>query len=192
MIRIGNKNLKNLLNMKKIILITILLITKISNAQESQTKLLILNKDTVGLMRTTIDPNHQSLGISEGRNPYMFINSVELNKPISKKEKKFLINKYGTFDNVQYEFKYTSDYLKQSTDLKERSINIHRATRIIGNYILPAFGAFVALNGSPQLGVAIGAAGFLTAEIGFHISLTLDSKSNQLISKASNKLKSLE
>jgi hypothetical protein len=178
--------------MKKLIaLITLALITFASQGQTDtartigDTSFLYLNNQSVGYInKIRTDPGMMAYGIR--------LIDVTLTRPLTKAEKASVESSNGLFfGDVLYDFKLPSDYIKQSSIIKEVAIKTRITTSLVG-IGLGIIGGIMIANPPQNLGSAsiiIGGAGLVTIIGGQLFSLKLDLDANKMLRKSSDKLR---
>jgi len=176
---------------KLLLLIALALLTFASYGQTDtartigDTSFLYLNNQSVGYinkMRT--DP-----GMIHDRIRFI---DVTLTRPLTKAEKASIESSTGLFiGDILYDFKLPSDYIKQSSIIKEVAIKT-RITAGLAGIGLGIIGGIMIAN-PPQnngsAGIIIGGAGLVTIIGGQLFSLKLDLDANKMLRKSSDKLR---
>jgi hypothetical protein len=176
---------------KLLLLIALALLTFASQGQTDtartigDTSFLYLNNQQVGYVNK-IRADH---GMAEGGIRFM---DITLTRALSEAEIESIVpNTRFVIGDILYDFKLPSDYIKQSSLMREVAIKTRITTGIIGTGLGIIGGIMIANppqnNGSA--GIIIGSAGLATLIGGQLFSLKFDIDANKMLRKSSDKLR---
>ena len=160
-------------------------------------KFVVISNDTVAYYKSNGEVNNQ---IGSNNGPVgangliqIIIDTMTFIRPLAMNEINRVKRNEANIQFVKYDFKHTSDYLIQSSIIRERAIKNELYSKVIG-LGLALIGGAIALNGvkstnqeTINLGSVLMGSGGVVSFIGWCVAIDLNLEANRVLSQSNYK-----